>query len=67
MQEASLLCEKLPAQGAAHGDDQYQSFMDEIRRSHVDEQEDVQLYWARSVELLKGKSSGAVWVGKTPF
>ena len=25
------------------------------------------LYWARSVELLKGKSSGAVWVGKTPF
>ena len=22
---------------------------------------------ARSVELLKGKSSGAVWVGKTPF
>ena len=34
---------EMPAQGAAHGDDQYKSFMDEIRRSHVDEQEDAHM------------------------
>ena len=34
---------EMPAQGAAHGDDQYISFMDEIRRSHVDEQEDARM------------------------
>ena len=34
---------EMPAQGAARGDDQYKSFMDEIRRSHVDEQEDAHM------------------------
>ena len=31
---------EMPAQGTAHGDDRYKSFMDEIRRAHVDEQDD---------------------------
>ena len=34
---------EMPAQGTAHGDDQYKSFMDEIRRAHVDEQEDAHM------------------------
>ena len=34
---------EMPAQGAAHGDDRYKTFMDEIRRSHVDEQEDAHM------------------------
>ena len=34
---------EMPAQGTAHGDDRYKSFMDEIRRAHVDEQDDAHM------------------------
>ena len=33
----------MPAQGTAHGDDRYTSCMDEIRRAHVDEQDDAHM------------------------
>ena len=34
---------EMPAQGIAHGDDRYKSFMDEIRRARVDEQDDARM------------------------